>query len=232
MCGHVHPDALDIAGDYPELLGPLFDRHGIELVRYDADVGHLPDDVDECDGWITSPARASANDDESWIRDTGSFIRELVDRERAFAGICFGHQLLATALGGRVERSPDGWGVGVKEYDVVAPRWWMDPPRPTFSLVASHEDQVTELPPGAELVARAPYCPNAAFGVGERAIAIQAHPEFPVELSSRLMSLRQDLIGRDVVVAARGTLRRPIDRELVVGWIVRFLSGGDGTERR
>ena len=225
MCGHVHPDALDIGGDYPELLAPLFDRHGVELVRYDADLAQLPDDVDECDGWITSPARCSVNDDLPWIRDTEALVRELVGRERAFAGICFGHQLLATALGGRVERSAGGWGVGVKEYEVVASQWWMEPPRPTFSLIASHEDQVTELPPGAELVARSGYCPNAAFRVGERAIAIQAHPEFPVELSARLMTLREELIGHDVVAAARQTLGTAPDRELVVGWISRFLRG-------
>lgn len=227
MCGHVHPDALDIGGDYPELFAALFDRHGVELVRYDADLGRLPDSIDECDGWITSPARVSVTDAEQWIRDTESLVRELVERERPFAGVCFGHQLLASALGGRVERAPGGWGVGVKEYEVVSPQWWMDPPRWSFALVASHEDQVVELPRGAELVARSSYCPNAAFHVGARAIAIQAHPEFPAELSARLLMLREGLIGIDAARQARGTLDIPVDRELVVGWIVRFFAGRD-----
>jgi len=228
VCGHVHPDALDLGGDYPALFGDLFGPLGVEVVPFDVDRGAFPASAAECDAWITSPARASVNDDEPWIRDLEELIRELIATERPFAGICFGHQLLARALGGRVERAAVGWGVGVQRYEVVAHRWWMDPPPPTpdvVQLVASHEDQVVALPDGATLLARADYCPVAAYELGERAVAVQAHPEFTAAISSRLLDLREELIGPTTVAAARATLHRVPDRELVARWIVRFLRG-------
>ncbi|MCU1353533.1 MAG: synthase [Acidimicrobiales bacterium] len=223
MCGHVRPDALDVGGDYPELFADLFAPSPVELVRFDADLGQLPDSLDECHGWITTPARASVNDDAPWIRALEDLVRDLVAHERPFAGMCFGHQLLARACGGRVERSPAGWGVGAQRYEVVERAAWMAPPADGFTLVASHEDQVTDLPPGARLLARAAYCPNAMFALGERAIGLQPHPEFPAELSRRLTTLRRDLIGPDRADVALASLDTPLDRALVAGWIAAFL---------
>lgn len=226
-CGHVHRDALDLGGDYPELFDDLFGPLGAEVVPFAVDEGNLPASLKDCDGWITSPSRHSVNDIEPWIDDVGEVIRALVHEERPFAGICFGHQLLATALGGRVERAARGWGVGVQDYEVVEQRWWMDPPVTggQFRLVASHEDQVTQVPAGAVVLARAEYCPVAAMEVGERAISLQPHPEFTVALSARLLDLREELIGRETVDAARRTLTTPPDRELAARWILRFLRG-------
>jgi len=225
VCGHVDARAVPIAGDYAELFGALFGPFGVELIGFDADRGDLPASLDDCDAWITSPSRASAYDDEPWVCDMVDLVRRLVVEERPFAGICFGHQLMAQALGGRVQRSDAGWGVGAQEYELERPQPWMRPlpAGGRFRLIASHEDQVALLPDGAEVLARADYCPNAMMAVGDRAIGIQAHPEFPAPLSAALLDLRVDLIGADVVRAAHATLATPLDRELVAGWIVRFL---------
>lgn len=225
MCGHVHPDALEIGGDYPDLFGSLLGPLGIEVVPYAAEDGVLPDSVDECDGWITSPSRSSVLDDLPWIHRLGDFVGEIVVRERPFVGVCFGHQMLATLFGGRVQRADGGWGVGVKDYEIVEQRPWMIPPRDRISLVASHEDQVTELPHGAVLLARSDYCPIAAFELGPRCISLQPHIEFSPQISARLMDLRQDIIGAEVVAAARQTLGRTPDRALVAGWFAEFLAG-------
>lgn len=223
VCGHVHPDALDLGGDYPELFTALLGPLGIEVVPYAADAGVLPDSVDECDAWLTSPSRNSVLDEYPWIAALGEFIGEVVRTETPFVGICFGHQLLATLFGGRVERAAVGWGVGVKDYDVVAPRPWMIPARDRIALVASHEDQVTQLPDDATLLMTADYCPVAAFELGERCISLQPHIEFSPQISSRLIDLRHDLIGADVVAAARRTLGRTPDRALVAGWFAEFI---------
>jgi GMP synthase-like glutamine amidotransferase len=223
MCGHVHPDALDLGGDYPELFTALLGPLGIDVVPYAAEDGQLPDTVDECDGWITSPSRCSVLDDLPWIHRLSDFVMEAVVRERPFVGICFGHQMLATLFGGRVQRADGGWGVGVKEYEIVEQRPWMSPPRDRIALVASHEDQVTALPDDAVLLARSDYCPIAAFELGPRCITLQPHIEFSTQISDRLLDLRHDLIGADVVAAARATLGRMPDRALVAGWFAEFL---------
>jgi len=229
VCGHVDPRAQAVAGDYPDLFTALFAPHDVEIVAYAADGGQLPASLAECDGWLTSPSRSSVYDDEPWIHAMVDVVRRLVAEERPFAGICFGHQLLAQALGGRVERAAVGWGVGAKQYEVVAPRPWMDPPAVDgrFRLIASHEDQVTVLPPGAELLARADYCPHAMMAIGDRAIGLQPHPEFVAPLSAALLDLREEMIGRDRVTAARAALGDPLDRERVATWITRFLGAAE-----
>jgi GMP synthase (glutamine-hydrolysing) len=223
VCGHVHPGALHVGGDYPALFRSLFTPLGIDIVEFDAERGALPRSLDQCDGWITSPGRASVNDNEPWIAETEDVIRRLVADERPFVGICFGHQLLARALGGRVERAPTGWGVGAQRYEIVARRSWMVPPADEVVLVASHEDQVMRLPNGARLLARSDGCPNAMFRVGARALGIQAHPEFSAALSAALTDLRLDLIGAAAAAEARASLAQPLDREIVARWVARFL---------
>ena len=230
VCGHVDPRAQAVAGDYPALFAALFAPHDVVLVPFAADEGDLPLSLSDCDGWITSPSRSSAYDDQPWVHGMVEVVRRLVEEERPFAGICFGHQLLAQALGGRVERAAVGWGVGPKQYEVVNQRPWMDPPAVDghFRLVASHEDQVTLLPPGAELLATSGYCPNAMMALGARAIGLQPHPEFVAPLSAALLDLREEMIGADRVTAARAVMGDPLDRELVASWIINFLRGPAG----
>jgi len=225
VCGHVHPAALSVGGDYPELFRSLLAPLGFDVVAFDVDQGVLPASLDDCDGWITSPARASVNDDLPWIRDFEVVISQLVAEARPFVGICFGHQLLARAMGGRVERASTGWGVGAQRYDIVEYRPWMVPPAEQMVLIASHEDQVVQLPSDARLLARSDSCPNAMFSVGDRAIGIQAHPEFTAALSRALTDLRVELIGEAGAADARESLSTPLDRQLAAEWIAQFLRG-------
>jgi len=93
--------AWHIAGDYPELFGALLARLGIDLVGYDLDEGRFPDSLAECDGWLCSPSRSSTYDDEEWIADAEELHRAVIAEERKYVGICFGHQLLGRAFGGK-----------------------------------------------------------------------------------------------------------------------------------
>jgi GMP synthase-like glutamine amidotransferase len=199
------------------------------------DEGHLPASLDDCEGWVTSPSRSSVLGEEPWLPDALDLVRRIVEEERPFAGICFGHQMLGQALGGRVERAGAGWGVGAQRYEVVAPRPWMEPAPAggTFTLIASHEDQVTELPPGATRLAGNHHCPNAMFELGSRAMGIQPHPEFTAAISGQLVGARRDLIGEERADEALGSLSSPLDRDLVAGWIARFLRADqdDGRSR-
>ena len=230
MVGHVDPKSQHIAGDYPELFGAILAPLGIELVRYDLDEGRFPTDIDECDGWLCSPSRMSTYDPVDWLADVEALLRELIAKEKPYVGICFGHQLLAQALGGLVEKSPNGWGVGVRDYEVVSRREWMSPELARFSMIGSHQDQVVRLPAGAELLFRSDYCPLGGFAVGERAWTVQVHPEFVPELADHLLAGRIELIGAERVAEARATLDRPLDRHLVAQWIANFFRSC-GSER-
>lgn len=225
MVGHVAPTSTHIAGDYPELLAGLLRRPDMELVRYDLDESRFPGSVTECDGWLVSPSRCSVYDAHSWIREAERLVREILDAEEPFVGICFGHQLAAQALGVTVARAADGWEVGVQDYEIVAPQPWMVPMHATVSLIASHEDQISELPPGASLMARAPGCPIAGMTIGTRAWTIQPHPEFTPELADHLLAQRVELIGAAKVDRARFTLGRPLNRLDVGRWIGYFFDG-------
>jgi GMP synthase-like glutamine amidotransferase len=226
MCGHVPPTIAAAEGDYPELFGALLEPHGVELQVFAVDEGRLPASLGDCDAWVASPSRSSVLGEEPWLDDALGLVHRLVVEERPFAGICFGHQLLGQAMGGRVERAAGGWGVGAQRYTVVAPQPWMDPAPAdgAFTLVASHEDQVTELPPGAVRIAATDHCPNAMFALGDRAIGLQPHPEFTASISRTLVGGRRDLIGEGRADQALASLDAPLDRDLVAGWIVRFLT--------
>ena len=224
MMGHVDPRSVHIAGDYPELFGSLLEGQGIDLVRYDLDEGRFPDDARACAGWLSSPSRLSAYDLVPWLSDAEELLREIIAMEAPFVGICFGHQLLAQALGGTVEKSPYGWGVGVREFDIVDRRPWMGEGDQSIALIASHQDQVTRLPDGAELLFRSDYCPYGGFAIGERAWTIQVHPEFVAPLADHLLAGRIELIGAQRVSEARATLGHRLDRHVVAGWIGEFFA--------
>jgi GMP synthase-like glutamine amidotransferase len=227
MCGHVDARAEAVAGDYPELFGALLAGEHLELVRYDLDAGRFPDSERECDGWLCSPARDSAFDPHRWIRDAEELHRRILAAEVPYVGICFGHQLLAQALGGRVERAAAGWNVGAHEYRIDRALPFMDGSATAIRLIASHQDQVVSVPPDATVFAHAPdgSCPVGGMVVGERAWTLQLHPEFTPALAACLLDLRVDLIGAAKVDTARASLGAPLSRAQVAGWIGRFFRG-------
>lgn len=223
LVGHVAETSTHIAGDYPELFAALLGPD-VELIRYDLDRDRFPDSGRECDGWLLSPSRCSVSDPHPWIASAEDLVRELLDTERPYVGICFGHQLLAQALGAPVAMAAGGWEVGVHDYEIVATHPWMRPARESLALVASHEDQVMAVPDGAQLLARADGCPIAGLTVGARAWTIQPHPEFVPALADDLLSRRVELIGAAKVDDARATLTRPLDGSVIGQWIGAFFA--------
>ena len=224
QCGHLMAELVRDHGDYADVFADLLGPFGVRLQTWDVTAGELPSSTDECDGWLVSGSASSTYDDLAWIAPAERFLRETVGDGVPMIAICFGHQLLAQAMGGKVARADAGWGAGAHDYELVGPvQPWMDPPpHGRVRLVASHQDQVVDLPPRATVLARTEHCPIAAFMLGPAALAIQPHPEFTAEVSRELVDLRRDRLGPDVADAALSTLEQPLDQALVGSWMANF----------
>lgn len=225
QAGYVHPQVAAAHADYPRLFADLLGPLGVELTVFDVPRDGVPPDSSGQDGWIVSGSASSAYDDEPWIAPLEGFVRDLMDRTAPLVGICFGHQLLAQAMGGRVERAEVGWGVGVHDYHLVgsAPAWMSAPVPDPVRVVASHQDQVTVLPDGAVVYLRNEFCPNAGYTLGDNAMTMQPHPEFTAALSQDLLDVRRDRIGAARVGEAEVTLTGSVHQAEVAGWIDAFL---------
>jgi len=229
-CDHVSPQYAGIAGDYRDMFTRLFARHApeVELVPFDVSAGVLPDRVDACEGYVCTGSRHSAFDDLEWIHQLSGFVQELHASAVPFVGICFGHQVLAHALGGTVTPWPGGWGAGGHVIDLEAAagcRPWMDPALRQARLLFMHQDQVTSLPPGATVLGRSDHCPIAMFEVGATMLGIQAHPEFAVGYAEALIRDRTLRIGKERAAAALAGLTLPTDEAAVTAWMARYLAG-------
>jgi len=222
VCDHVRPEFLHISGDYPDMFRRLFARHpDVEFVVYDVIGGELPSDPGECDAWITTGSRHSVNDDELWIRNLEQFVRDVAKEPMPFVGVCFGHQLIAKALGGTVVKSDRGWGVGAKKVEVKDSIGLGT----SYRILNSHQDQIDSLPPGAEILGWNEHCPVSMIGVGENMVGIQGHPEFDPAYSEALMeSRRGTLIPEATVDDGLASLDGSTDGDLLVDWILRRVS--------
>lgn len=224
-CDHVREELQHFAGDYRNMFPALFLQvaPNWEFVFYDVCNGQFPESVDECEVYICTGSKSSVYDDEPWIHDLKGFIRQIHSSGKIFIGVCFGHQLLGEALGGKVQKSSVGWCVGVHSFDLIKPEEWMRPQTSPFNLLMMCQDQVLHLPPKSILLAQTTDCPNAVFRVGNNMLGIQAHPEFLKDYDKALMELRVDRIGAEKVAAGVASLKIQTDELLVAEWIRKFV---------
>ena len=224
-CDHVDGPFLSIAGDYRDMFSRLLAYHGRELVPFDTINGELPGAPIDFDGYVITGSRFSAYDDEPWIHELSAFVRDVADTDVPLVGICFGHQVLAHALGGEVRKADVGWGVGPHEVVVDGSVTWMKPTLRRPRLQYMHQDQVVRLPDGGQVIGSSDHCPVAMLQVGDRLLGIQAHPEVPAAYVGALMDARVERIGVDRVEAARRQLATPTDHDAVGAWMAAFLLG-------
>jgi GMP synthase-like glutamine amidotransferase len=195
---------------------------GQKISSYDIALGKFPESIDECNLWIITGSSKGAYEAEPWIQRLGEFVRESHRIKRKMIGICFGHQLIAHFLGGKTEKSNKGWGVGVRTFNIIKTKPWMTPELKQVSLLFSHQDQVVELPTGAELLGTEEFCPNQMYSIGNHIFCLQGHPEFTPAFSRARLDSRIALIGKEVYDKAIQSLTQKTNAEEVGQWLKNF----------
>lgn len=186
--------------------------------------GQFPESPEVCDAYLITGSPKGIYEEDEWLRKLEDFIRESYTTGKKLIGICFGHQALAQALGGVVEKSEKGWGLGRKSFEVYQAKSWMNRFKSEPSLYFVHQDQVVELPPDAELLGGNEFCPNIFYTIGNQVLGIQGHPEFSRELMTEIIEGRLARVGKALHRAALKSLdERETDNQRFAEWIVNFL---------
>lgn len=220
--GHPPEHLKDNFDDYPARFRALLGE-GVPTTRFNVQTGHLPDDPSAFQGAIVTGSAAGVYDDLPWIPQLVDWLKAARGQTR-LVGICFGHQVLAHAFGGVVEKSHKGWGVGLHRYDVQATEPWMHPRARTIAIPVSHQDQVVAVSPDARVLASSAFTPYAGLAWGEDAISFQCHPEFQPEYAAALIEGRRgERIPHPIADEAIDSLKRPNDRAVLTAWIRAFL---------
>lgn len=228
--GKVNPALVGEHGDYPAMmvdwLGPV--DPGFAFETWSVVDGAIPKSPADADAWLITGSKSGVYDPEPWIAPLGAFLRGARAGGVPIVGVCFGHQILAEAFGGRAEKSDRGWGVGVQDYDVTARPSWMGDAAERIAFHAMHQDQVTRLPEDATVLAGNAFCPIAAVAYGDPerpdAISIQPHPEYRPDYAKALVELRRDLIGAETADPALETYGRAVDNDAFGRWVAAYLA--------
>ena len=204
--------------NYPAMFERLL---GVEARVYHAEGGELPARPEDHDAYLVTGSAAGVYDPLPWIAPLEDFLR-LAKGKAKLVGICFGHQVMAEAFGGRVEKSIRGWGVGLQRYDVVVRAPWMDDVA-SIDVPVSHQDQIVVQPPHSHILASSDFSPFGMLAYEDQpAISMQFHPEFdPAYARALIESRRERLPDPDAAIAS---LDAPDDRARVAAWIRNFLA--------
>lgn len=197
------------------MLGP---EHAVTIV--DVRAGRLP--ADAFDGYAVTGSAAGVYDPLPWIAPLIDFLRALPP-EAPLIGICFGHQVMAEAFGGRAIRSEKGRALGLHTYEVRERAAFMDGGA-RIAVAAFHQDQVVEKPPASRVLAASAFTPYAMLGYDDRrALSVQFHPEFEPAYTRALIAGHPEALADPAKAkAALASLDAPDDRHRVGGWIRAF----------
>lgn len=210
---------------FQRLLGSITPAADDELTfqNYQVTEFDYPKTIDDCDAYLITGSQFSVYENAPWIKQLQDYVIKLVDRPKKLIGICFGHQIIAQALGGEVQKNKQGWGIGMASSTVYQSKPWMRPAKQSFALLVSHQDQVMKLPPQAELLAGDDFCPHASYQIGEHILCFQGHPEFTQDYLKSRMWTRRELIGEQRFQQGLASLIQITDHTLIAQWLVNFV---------
>lgn len=231
LCGDVHAALQPGFGNYASCLVRQLrlNNPGTEIRVWQAWKGELPKDVRDADAYLVSGSPASAFDRLPWIIHLGDFIRCAYRARKRLLGICFGHQIIHLALGGKVERAAD-WGLGIYPVHLYRQLPGLPGSRPV-AIYAMHQDQVVEPAADFELLGGSRFCPYYLMWQNDRVLTIQGHPEFTRDFFYRFLEVAEHRFDSKAVTQAHQIIWETDDSEPVCRLLNHFLLGTHTTER-
>lgn len=217
-CGPVPAPLQDTYISYPAMfaaqLGALLPGAGFETISV-VNGEPLPA-PDALDAWLIPGSRHGVYDDLPWIEPLKDFIRDAAKLKRPMAGVCFGHQIIAEALGGKVEKAAIGFRIGMERYETS-----LGDAAGSVMMPAFHQDQIIVQPPNSEVVARTEACAFAALRYTDAPVfSVQFHPEFSRAYLSDLIDCMSQQDAQPGLPADSGATDATGMR-----WIAAFLAG-------
>lgn len=213
--GHAPDDLIDSSGDYDQMFCDLLAGHGFEFQTWAVVDGAFPDGPDAADGWIITGSKHGAYEDHDWIPPLEELIRKIDAAKRPMAGICFGHQIIAQALGGKVAKFDGGWAVGHVTYEQDGQ---------PVTLNAWHQDQVVTRPKSARVLAGNDFCENGILAYGDHIWTVQPHPEFSNSFVQCLIEKRgRGVVPDPILERAAAGLSTPVDNLKIATFLAEFL---------
>jgi|TARA_R110002124_G_scaffold51649_1_gene149128 GMP synthase (glutamine-hydrolysing) len=206
-------------GEYPQMFMDLFEGEPFDYIVYPAIEGKLPKHPLECDAWVITGSKHGVYEDFDWIKPLEVFIRKLIASGQPTVGVCFGHQIMAQAMGGKVEKFSGGWCVGRISYADIANN-------AEANLLAFHQDQVITPPKNTDVWLTSDFCLNAGLKYSPTCFSLQPHPEHTLPFLVDLINQRRG-IQLSVEVADNGlaSLAASNDQQQYGGWIAEILKG-------
>lgn len=223
--GLVGPQYRERHGSYPEMFRRMLAAADPSIT---CDVASVTDDAAlpapaTLDAILITGSAAGVYDEFAWIAPLEEFVRAAYDARVPMVGVCFGHQLIAQALGGIVRKSEKGWGIGRHVYRIAPGNGLIA--GETIAAACSHQDQVITPPASARTIMSSEFTPHAGLlYANDTTLSVQPHPEFTADYASALCDLRRGRAPDDMVDAAKASLAAPLDHARLGGVITRFLT--------
>ncbi len=212
-------------GQYPEMFSKVFWTldPNIQFKTYEVQYNDYPQDMNECDAYLITGSKASCYDNVQWIHALKEFIKALHKNKKKLIGVCFGHQIIAEALGGSVRKSPNGWHAGVDSISLNNDALEYGDQGKKYNLVFSHQDEVKRLPRNATLIAESASCPIGMFLIENHIFCTQGHIELDKKFARMIYDFRKKQIGDSKHQHACETLEMQTDEHEVAKSLLEFI---------
>lgn len=227
----IHPNLQADYLSYGNMFQHLLTKAAKQLVPsttlsfqvFDVSQGQYPEAEAAFDAYLITGSKADSFSDEAWVQQLRAYVQQAYQQSKVLLGICFGHQLIALALGGVSARASQGWGIGSHPYQLQArPSWW-SPQLQQVRLLVSHQDQVQQLPSQAELLLSSEFCPYAAFYIRHQVLCFQGHPEFTPAFAKGLLATRRERYTPTQLAAALASYAKGHDGDLIALCMLQFV---------